>query len=434
MIVWQKNKKAGYRQPGKGDRMKVLLADFHKCVKYSGGIERVLSNMAAALHERGHEVTVVFADEKEGAPFFPLPEGVRYCNLFHIKSLGTVKQDFLIKALREILRPISREAARDQNYRLLRKAKKHCEAVLKWEQPDVVISFREPTTRLLIAGADAYMPVISMLHNDPDEIFRGMPEEEKKSLMESAFVQVLLPSFKKKAEGLLHFEQKPYDKDRIVVIPNAVAPAKFETDPGAARKIHTITCVGRLTGRTKRQHLLVEAFAKLAAGFPDWQVELWGDTYDKAYVAKLKGEIKKAGLGDRILIKGVTKDMESVWKKTDIFAFPSHHEGFGLGLAEAMSYGIPAVGYRNCPAVNELIEDGKTGFLVDDGTEPLKEALEMLMRDPELRSSYGKAGKAAMEAYRPDVVWDAWDALIQKAAPMKRKAKPEDVFDPFKLG
>lgn len=414
--------------------MKVLLADFHKCVKYSGGIERVLSNMAAALHERGHEVTVVFADEKEGAPFFELPKGVKYCNLYRIKRLGFIKPSFFVKILREILRPISREAARDQNYRLLRQAKKALTEVLKWEQPDVIISFREPTTRLLIAGVDAYAPVISMLHNDPDEIFRGMPEEEKKSLMESAFVQVLLPSFKEKAARYLTYQQKPYEESRITVIPNAVPVPAFTADPGAARKVHTISCAGRLTGRTKRQHLLVEAFEKLAADFPDWQVELWGDTYDKAYVAKLKGEIQKAGLSDRVHIRGVTKDMESVWKKTDIFAFPSHHEGFPLALTEAMSYGIPAVGYKQCPAVNELIQDGKNGFLAEDGAGPLAAALKRLMENAELRRQMGKAAKHSMEAYRPDAVWDAWEALIRKAEPMKRREKPEEeAFNPFQI-
>lgn len=417
-----------------GEHMKVLLADFHKCVKYSGGIERVLSNMAAALHERGHEVTVVFADEKEGAPFFPLPKGVKYCNLYRIKRLGYIKPSFFVKILRELLRPISREAARDQNYRLLRQAKKALTEVLKWEQPDVIISFREPTTRLLIAGADTYAPVISMLHNDPDEIFRGMPEEEKKSLMESAFVQVLLPSFKEKAARYLTYQQQPYDTGRIVVIPNAVPVPAFTVDPGTARKVHTISCVGRLTGRTKRQHLLIEAFETLAGEFPDWHVDLWGDTYDKTYVAKLKGEIQKAGLSDRVHIRGVTKDMESVWKKTDIFAFPSHHEGFPLALSEAMSYGIPAVGYKHCPAVNELIQDGTNGLLTEDGAGPLADALKKLMQDAELRRQYGKKAKISMEAYRPEVVWDAWEALIQKAEPMKRREKPEEeAFNPFKI-
>lgn len=36
----------------------------------------------------------------------------------------------------------------------------------------------------------------------------------------------------------------------------------------------------------------MEAFGLLAKDFPDWQVNLWGDTYDKTYVTTLKGIIK----------------------------------------------------------------------------------------------------------------------------------------------
>lgn len=79
-----------------------------------------------------------------------------------------------------------------------------------------------------------------------------------------------------------------------------------------------------------------------------------------------------------------------MWKETDIFAFPSHHEGFPLALTEAMGVGIPAVGYRSCPAVNELIHDGEDGYLTDDGAAPFAEALRKLMEDADRRTAFGK--------------------------------------------
>ena len=63
-------------------------------------------------------------------------------------------------------------------------------------------------------------------------------------------------------------------------------------------------------------------------------------------------------------MKGSTNDVPDVLRQGDIFAFPSAYEGFGLSLAEAMSMGLPAVGYKSCSAVNELIVDGKNGFCV----------------------------------------------------------------------
>lgn len=387
--------------------MNLLLADLHKFVGYSGGIEHVLSRMAFAMKEKGYHVSVVMADEKEGAPFYPFPEDCHFYNLFHMAGLKPVRMSSFRKGLREITRLFSKAGARERNYRMLSAAAPQLERVLALEKPDVIISFREPTGRLLLEGLDTKVPVISMLHNDPDEIFAHAPSGEMKALEKSARIQALMPSFIKKAEKYLRY-------DRFVYIPNAVSIPTISAQPGIARKVHTITNVGRITGRTKRQHLLVEAFASLAKDFPDWQVNLWGDTYDKTYVTTLKGIIKKQGLEGRVHLRGTTRDMASVWKETDIFAFPSHHEGFPLALTEAMGVGIPAVGYRSCPAVNELIHDGEDGYLTDDGAAPFAEALRKLMEDADRRTAFGKRAKEHMNPFAPEVVWDEWDQLIRE--------------------
>lgn len=386
--------------------MKVMLADFHKFIGYSGGIENVFAKMASALSERGYDVIAVFADEKtEGEPFFAVPKSVKLLNLYHLPGEKAVKPSGLTKALREVIRPFSRAAARDQNYRLLYQAKAQLSRLLEKEKPDVIVSFREPTGRLLLDGVGTKIPVISMLHSSPDEIFYGMPEAEKRALAKSARIQVLMPSFVKSAK-------KYIDYNRFVVIPNAVNLPKVTADVGADKETHIITCVGRLTGRTKRQHLLIEAFSKLAEDFPNWQVELWGDMYDKPYVAALKAQVKKEHLEDRVHFCGTTKDLIPVWEKTDIFAFPSHHEGFGIALVEAMGAGIPAIGYKSCDAVNELIQNGKTGILCDDGVNPFADGLEKLMKSTEMRKVYGYKARQTARSYEANAVWRKWDELL----------------------
>ena len=390
--------------------MKVMLADFHKFIGYSGGIENVFAKMASALSERGYDVIAVFADEKtEGEPFFAVPKSVKLLNLYHLLGEKAVKPSGLAKALREIIRPFSRAAARNQNYRLLYQAKEQLSRLLEKEKPDVIVSFREPTGRLLLDGVGTKIPVISMLHSSPDEIFYGMPEAEKCALAKSARIQVLMPSFVESAKKYIEY-------NRFAVIPNAVNLPKVTADVGADKETHIITCVGRLTGRTKRQHLLIEAFSKLAKDFPNWQVELWGDMYDKPYVAALKAQVKKEHLEDRVHFCGTTKDLIPVWEKTDIFAFPSHHEGFGIALVEAMGAGIPAIGYKSCDAVNELIQDGKNGILVEDGATALAEGLRNLMLSPKLRLEYGKVAQNQSQLYEAKTVWEKWQRLFKETA------------------
>jgi glycosyltransferase involved in cell wall biosynthesis len=389
--------------------MKVLLANLHKYVGYSGGIEHVLSHMASALKDRNYEVSVVMADEKEGFPFYPLPDGVELYNLFHMEDMKAIHAGTFDKIIREVTRAFSKEGARNRNYEILLKGKKALQKVLEETEPEVIVSFREPTGRLLLDGISTKIPVISMLHNDPDEIFLHSPKEEKNALKKSRFIQALMPSFIGKAEKYL-------DYDHFVYIPNAVNIPDLVADPGQDRDVHVITNVGRVTGRTKRQHLLVEAFSLIAKDFPNWQVHIWGDTYDKAYVTALKSLIKKKGITDRVFLKGTTKDMKGVWEGTDIFAFPSHHEGFPLALSEAMGVGIPAVGYKTCSSVNELIKSDVNGYLVEEGPEPFSKALAALMKDEKLRRKLGKGARESMESFRPEVVWNSWDELLQKAA------------------
>lgn len=388
--------------------MKILLADLHRIYGYSGGIESVLAHMAGAFCARGHEVIVVFADEKaKGDCFFSFPPAARLYDLYHLKGYPALSKASGRKLFREIVRPFSRAAARNENYKILARTKDRLAQILETEAPDVIISFREPTGRLLLDGIQTKIPVISMLHNDPDEIFCGVPKAEIQALEKSVCVQVLLPSFALKAKHYLSHSD-------IVVIPNGIQGTGAIAQPGQEKEMHIITCVGRLAGRTKRQHLLVEAFSQIAKKFPDWQVKLWGDTYDKPYIAALKAQIAKAGLTERIHLCGTTKDMKTVWEETDIFAFPSHHEGFPLALTEAMLAGIPAVGYQSCVGVNELIRNQETGLLCEDGAEPLAKALETLMENPALRKMYGDNAQKAAAAYEAEHVWDSWEELLNK--------------------
>ena len=83
--------------------------------------------------------------------------------------------------------------------------------------------------------------------------------------------------------------------------------------------------------------------------------------------------------------------------------------GFNLSDSKMLK-----VGYKSCNGVNELIKDGKTGILCDDGVEPLAQALDKLMGDKELRVQMGKAAKVDMAQFAPEKIWDQWEELMEK--------------------
>ena len=124
--------------------------------------------------------------------------------------------------------------------------------------------------------------------------------------------------------------------------------------------------------------------------------------------------VERECLTNKISFTGPVKNVNQHLFHADIFAFPSSTEGFGLALTEAMAVGLPAIGYRSCSSVNELIIDGYNGFLCDDGIDDFAEKLKILIDDAELRKKMGQNARKLMKKYAPEKIWNQWEALINK--------------------
>ncbi len=80
------------------------------------------------------------------------------------------------------------------------------------------------------------------------------------------------------------------------------------------------------------------------------------------------------------------------FRKADAFLFPSHWEGYGIAIEEAMCFGLPVIAYET-GAVPELVENGVTGWLAPVGdTETLGRAVRECIEDPAERHRRGKRG------------------------------------------
>jgi glycosyltransferase involved in cell wall biosynthesis len=80
-----------------------------------------------------------------------------------------------------------------------------------------------------------------------------------------------------------------------------------------------------------------------------------------------------------------------------VFALPSRAEGFGLVYLEAMACGKPVIGGAHGGAP-EVVEDGKTGYLVQHGDAgQLATSLETLLADPALAKQMGARGRERVE-------------------------------------
>lgn len=381
--------------------MKVLLLNIDRFYDAKGGTEKVLCDMANALKEKGHEIEILICDDKSGDIPFPLRNDITITNI----GCSFNKKLNLFERLKRLFIKTKRDRHIYDSNILDPKYAKRIMPALKNSKPDVIISYQLEGTRILMNYIRPDIPIITMLHFNPNYKLGKCSDNTLKALSQSTYVQVLLNSY-------IDITQKHIKTDNIVCIPNAVPQFEYIQET----KNKTIIHVGRFSKIHKRQHLLIEAFNKIAHQYPDWTVEFWDEPdADQNYYKSCIKMTNEYNLNDKIKFCGTTNNISLKLAMADIFVFPSATEGFSLALTEAMSIGLPVIGYNNCPSVNELIIDRHNGILCDDGVEALATAIKTLIQNETLRIKYGANAKEDMKKYSPETVWSLWDDLLLKA-------------------
>ncbi|RYD85159.1 MAG: glycosyltransferase, partial [Verrucomicrobiaceae bacterium] len=146
----------------------------------------------------------------------------------------------------------------------------------------------------------------------------------------------------------------------------------------------------------KGQHLLVEAFSKIAADYPGWRLRIVGTLAEAACIERIQETIKRHHLEDRVELHGSDPDPSRHFEECEIYVQPSLLEGLGLSLQEAMFHGRACVGAR-AGGIPELIHDPSVGLLYDSSrVDELAARLVQFMDDAELRTRTGAAARASI--------------------------------------
>ena len=225
--------------------------------------------------------------------------------------------------------------------------------------------------------------------------------------------QTLLSSF----NSMIAEEFSP---NQTITIPNMVQQLSANDYADLTIEKKKIIYIGRIEPNVKRQHILAEAFGKIGKDFPDWTLELWGLQKYPQYEEEVMNIARRFNVEDRIIIKGYTTDVLSVYKSADIHAFPSKHEGFSLAIADGQAVGLPTIGFAQSLSVNEMIIDNHNGLLASD-TDDFANKLAKLMSDKQLRIELGRNAIEDVKTYAPKNVIAMWVDLIDKTVNDARK-------------
>lgn len=327
--------------------MKVWFVDSARDL---GGGELWMLNAAAALRERGHEITIV----------------------------GRGGGDYLSEAQKRGLSIIDASLRRD--YHLLTIAR--LRRLIKRQKPDVIFcAFNRDLRNAGVAarGTDAVVVArhgLALIDNKPRH--RRTMRLADAILTNSQSVADLYAGFGWFAPGFVQVIHNG------VADLSAVAPHDFTREfPGRTVAL----AAGRLVDQ-KGFDVLLRAFAQVRGSHPEAQLAIAGDGPERETLERLNAEL---GAGAAFL--GRKEDLPALLRGCALFVLSSRYEGMPNVVLEAMSAGRAVVA-TNVQGVGELVADGQTGLLAPpEDPDALAQAISRLLADDALREQMGVAGQ-----------------------------------------
>jgi glycosyltransferase involved in cell wall biosynthesis len=204
------------------------------------------------------------------------------------------------------------------------------------------------------------------------------------------------------AERMVRVERVPERKVRL--IPNAYIPSPTRRPPGWSLRAELgladdIALIGTaaMLRPQKAQHVLVDAFAILAARHPRANLVIAGDGECRS---ALEAQVRRLGLARRVHMLGRREDVDAILEQLDVAVLSSDYEGTPLFAFECMAAGTPLVATA-VGGLPDVLQDGRSGRLVPRrDAAALASAVAALLADPSERERIAAAARERLDAFR----------------------------------
>ena len=108
------------------------------------------------------------------------------------------------------------------------------------------------------------------------------------------------------------------------------------------------------------------------------------------------------------------KELKEAYASADVFAFASLHESFGIVFIEAAAMGLPIVSIP-VGVAPEIIQHGKTGFLVNSCDETFARAISEVLGDPAFKKNAESLRSDLLSKYSWEKVMDSIEKIYRNA-------------------
>lgn len=352
----------------------------------AGGAERVATTLCNAWSARGDRVILVPTFSGGGKPFYGVSNEVE---LIYLAELAGVGNKSLLSYVRRFF------ALRN---------------LITSRKPDVIISFL-PNVNVAAITSSAFTKIPLIICERTDPSICPIPKFwQFVCRLVYRYADLLVVQTEAVAERV---NQIYPALKRVCNIPNPLPPEVInhkKTSEIKQRKL--LISLGRLSDE-KQINLIVEAFAKVAPLFEDWDLNIYGEGPLRSDIEK---QICDIGVEHRVFLMGRTIQPWETMMGADIFILTSKYEGFPNALLEAMGVGLPCIAF-NCPSGPEEITcNGKVAILVPlNDMNGLLLALKRLMSDPEIRERLGQQARiSVIDRFNLNAILDHWDRAFRE--------------------
>lgn len=364
-----------------------------------GGIGRVTAIKANWLAEHGHDVWIVSSNQCDEKDYYELHPLVKRKDFAIGFQLGIDNGNLIMKAIRKI--------GKMHRYR------KGLESLIDEIKPDIIVSTFTNDSDFLYKLRDGSKKVLEF-HFSHDG-FRSQIKYGPQTLKNKLLLLYRLKKHEwiaKKYDAFVVLTKEDAEAwrgyDNLYVIPNMLS---FEPKKTSTCMENRVIAVGRLDFQKKFDRL-IDIWALVNKNCPDWKLDIFGKGPDRD---RLLIQIKNLGLEGVITIKEPTKNIESEYANSSVFAMTSTYEGMPMTLLEAISMGVPCVAYGCKCGPKDIIDNDINGYCVEEGNKIVYvQKLIELLKDTQKRVSFGEKAKNKANEYSVDLVMNRWMLLFQK--------------------
>jgi glycosyltransferase involved in cell wall biosynthesis len=369
--------------------------------KWTGPAEPVV-NLCLALHQRGHEVTLAYRrppiETAESMAKGVREKALKGIDAFHLEPIAKPLHIFRLKDIVSDIRGIARSID-EERFDIVNFHNSH----------DHIVG------GLAVRASRRRPPAIRMDH--------------KRDSLKADPVSRWF--FRRYTDGLITFSEGSREKlvrvlgfapERVAKVATALDLPRFDPHKkykdmrpvfGIPPSSPVVGIVARFQ-RYRRTDILLEAMAHLIKAIPEVRLLLVG--HSSQMQQSVIEPMERLGIASHVILAGYRMDdYVDVLACMDIFCLLTPgSDGTARALREAMAMGKPVVVTTN-GMLPELVRDGITGFVVQETSQTIYQALLPLVKDERLRTAMGKAAyEMAHREFRLERQAEEVEAFYQK--------------------